>query len=83
MFIPDDETHCAKCGKPLKRFPSKYRWDAFCLECEYEFNEWTQELAQDKQHLSDGQYKRRLRKIGWEFHIDPGCVEGYIWNFDD
>ena len=83
MFIPDDETHWARGGKPLERTPSKFRWDVFCPECEYEFNDWTQELVQHKDHLSDWQYTRHLRKIGWEFQIDPECVRQYIWRFDD
>ena len=79
----DDEHICAKCGAPLETEPSEYKWDKLCNTCFGKFKDWTLDLAlrEDEENLSEYQFSCELRKIAWEFHIDPESVRAYIWTF--
>ncbi len=78
-----DYGQCAGCGKPRETPPSEYAWDVFCNDCFEKFQSCTLELSEKKEKLSNWQYDCQLRKIGWEFCLDPECVRTYIWEIEE
>ena len=67
----------------MEREPSEFAWDVFCIDCTGEFLNYTQDLVQIKNTLSNWQYRCRLWEIALNFHIAWETVEGFIWQFDD
>ena len=74
---------CARCGKHRETTPSEYAWDVFCNECFEKFQSRTLELLEIKEQLSGSSYDWLLRRIGWEFCLDPECVRAYIWSIEE
>ena len=75
---------CKRCGIPVANGLAEQN-DGLCQNCAADFDECVLTLSMDKElkDLSDWQYNRELKRIGWEFHTDPEIVRQRIWEIED
>lgn len=81
MFQP--QNRCSCCGNPVDDETVEQN-DGLCQECAADFDECVLDLSIDKEikDLSDWQFERQLRWIGWEYHRDPEYVRQLVWEIE-